>query len=47
MTRTNKIEVRLTEEEKQKIREISERKGLDMSNYARMKMLEPVQMVTQ
>jgi uncharacterized protein YbaP (TraB family) len=42
MNRDDKLEIRLTQKEKKKIREIAQKKGMDMSNYGRMKMLEPI-----
>jgi len=39
MNRTEKVEIRLTEKEKQKLRELANEHSLDMAQYGRMKML--------
>ena len=44
MNRTEKIEVKLTVNEKQKLRDLAERHGLKMSQYVRVKTL-PMQEV--
>lgn len=40
--RDEQLNIMLTEDEKDKIREIAENRGMDMSNYARSKLLEPI-----
>jgi len=37
--RTEKVEIRVSEEEKQKIRKLAQKHGLGMASYGRMKML--------
>jgi len=39
MTRTEKVEIRLTEKEKQELKELANNHSLDMASYGRMKML--------
>jgi len=39
MTRTEKVEIRLTEEEKKELKELAKNHSLDMASYGRMKML--------